>query len=321
MAKPYVIGIDMGGTNTVFGIVDARGTVIASSSIKTAKHSDVNDYVDELYNEITKLMADNDAIGKINGIGVGAPNGNYYTGMIEEAPNLPWPSPIPFADLMTQKFGIPRIITNDANAAAIGEMTYGAARGMKDFIMITLGTGVGSGIVVNGQMVYGHDGFAGELGHVIMKRKNGRTCGCGRTGCLEAYCSATGVARTAREFLELRSDESKLRELQIEDITSKDVYDCAIAGDKLAKEIFDYTGNIPGEALADFTAFSSPEAFIIFGGLAKSGDLLMNPVKEAFEKNVLGIYRGKVKILLSEMKEADAAVLGASALGWEIKED
>ena len=237
MAKPYVIGIDMGGTNTVFGIVDARGTVIASSSIKTAKHSDVNDYVDELYNEITKLMADNDAIGKINGIGVGAPNGNYYTGMIEEAPNLPWPSPIPFADLMTQKFGIPCIITNDANAAAIGEMTYGAARGMKDFIMITLGTGVGSGIVVNGQMVYGHDGFAGELGHVIMKRKNGRTCGCGRTGCLEAYCSATGVARTAREFLELRSDESKLRELQIEDITSKDVYDCAIAGDKLAKEI------------------------------------------------------------------------------------
>lgn len=321
MAKPYVIGIDMGGTNTVFGIVDARGTVIASSSIKTAKHSDVNDYVDELYNEITKLMTDNDAIGKINGIGVGAPNGNYYTGMIEEAPNLPWPSPIPFADLMTQKFGIPCIITNDANAAAIGEMTYGAARGMKDFIMITLGTGVGSGIVVNGQMVYGHDGFAGELGHVIMKRKNGRTCGCGRTGCLEAYCSATGVARTAREFLELRSDESKLRELQIEDITSKDVYDCAIAGDKLAKEIFDYTGNILGEALADFTAFSSPEAFIIFGGLAKSGDLLMNPVKEAFEKNVLGIYRGKVKILLSEMKEADAAVLGASALGWEIKED
>ena len=321
MAKPYVIGIDMGGTNTVFGIVDARGTVIASSSIKTAKHSDVNDYVDELYNEITKLMADNDTIGKINGIGVGAPNGNYYTGMIEEAPNLPWPSPIPFADLMTQKFGIPCIITNDANAAAIGEMTYGAARGMKDFIMITLGTGVGSGIVVNGQMVYGHDGFAGELGHVIMKRKNGRTCGCGRTGCLEAYCSATGVARTAREFLELRSDESKLRELQIEDITSKDVYDCAIAGDKLAKEIFDYTGNILGEALADFTAFSSPEAFIIFGGLAKSGDLLMNPVKEAFEKNVLGIYRGKVKILLSEMKEADAALLGASALGWEIKED
>lgn len=321
MTKPYVIGIDMGGTNTVFGIVDARGTVIASSSIKTAKHSDVNDYVDELYAEITKLMEDNDAVDKINGIGVGAPNGNYYTGLIENAPNLPWPSPIPFADMMSKKFGIPCIITNDANAAAIGEMTYGAARGMKDFIMITLGTGVGSGIVVNGQMVYGHDGFAGELGHVIMKRKNGRMCGCGRTGCLEAYCSATGVARTAREFLEIRSDESKLRELPIDDITSKDVYDCAVAGDKLAKEIFEYTGTILGEALADFTAFSSPEAFVIFGGLSKSGDLLMKPVKEAFDKNILPIYRGKIKILLSEMKEADAAVLGASALGWEIKDE
>lgn len=321
MTKPYVIGIDMGGTNTVFGIVDARGTVIASGSIKTAKHSDVNDYVDELYAEITKLMEDNDAVDKINGIGVGAPNGNYYTGLIENAPNLPWPSPIPFADMMSKKFGIPCIITNDANAAAIGEMTYGAARGMKDFIMITLGTGVGSGIVVNGQMVYGHDGFAGELGHVIMKRKNGRMCGCGRTGCLEAYCSATGVARTAREFLEIRSDESKLRELPIDDITSKDVYDCAVAGDKLAKEIFEYTGTILGEALADFTAFSSPEAFVIFGGLSKSGDLLMKPVKEAFDKNILPIYRGKIKILLSEMKEADAAVLGASALGWEIKDE
>lgn len=321
MTKPYVIGIDMGGTNTVFGIVDARGTVIASSSIKTAKHSDVNDYVDELYAEITKLMEDNDAVDKINGIGVGAPNGNYYTGLIENAPNLPWPSPIPFADMMSKKFGIPCIITNDANAAAIGEMTYGAARGMKDFIMITLGTGVGSGIVVNGQMVYGHDGFAGELGHVIMKRKNGRMCGCGRTGCLEAYCSANGVARTAREFLEIRSDESKLRELPIDDITSKDVYDCAVAGDKLAKEIFEYTGTILGEALADFTAFSSPEAFVIFGGLSKSGDLLMKPVKEAFDKNILPIYRGKIKILLSEMKEADAAVLGASALGWEIKDE
>ena len=321
MAKPYVIGIDMGGTNTVFGIVDARGTVLAGGSIKTAKHSDVNDYVDELYEEITKLVKDNDAEGKINGIGVGAPNGNYYTGLIENAPNLPWPSPIPFADMMTKKFGIPCIITNDANAAAIGEMTYGAARGMKNFIMITLGTGVGSGIVVNGQMVYGHDGFAGELGHVIVKRRNGRTCGCGRTGCLEAYCSATGVARTAREFLEIRKDESLLRNLPIDEITSKDVYDAAVAGDALAKEIFNYTGTILGEALADFTAFSSPEAFIIFGGLAKSGDLLLNPVKETFDKNVLGIFRGKAKILLSEMKEADAAVLGASALGWEIKEE
>lgn len=320
MAKPYVIGIDMGGTNTAFGIVDARGNVIASDSIKTVKHADIKDYIDELHTEITRVIAANDAAGKIQGIGIGAPNANYYTGIIEDAPNLPWKSPIPLADMISEKFGIPCIITNDANAAAIGEMTYGAARGMKDFIMITLGTGVGSGIVINGQMVYGHDGFAGELGHVIVKRTNGRVCGCGRTGCLEAYCSATGVARTAREFLEIRDDESKLRNYDIESITSKDVYDCAIAGDKLAKEIFDYTGTILGEALADFTAFSSPEAFVLFGGLTKSGDLIMNPIKEAYEKNVLGIYKGKTKIMLSEMKESDAAILGASALGWEVKD-
>ncbi|MBR6249375.1 MAG: ROK family protein [Muribaculaceae bacterium] len=320
MAKPYVIGIDMGGTNTAFGIVDARGNVIASDSIKTAKHSNIDDYIDELYNEITRIM---DAVGaedKINGIGIGAPNANYYTGVIEDGVNLPWPTPIPLADIVTKKFGIPCIITNDANAAAIGEMTYGAARGMKDFIMITLGTGVGSGIVINGQMVYGHDGFAGELGHVTVKRNNGRTCGCGRTGCLEAYCSATGVARTAREFLDIRKDKSKLRELDPDSITSKDVYDAAMAGDKLAKEIFDYTGTILGEALADFTAFSSPEAFVIFGGLAKSGDLIMKPIQEAYDKNVMSIFRGKAKIIFSQMKEADAAILGASALGWEVKE-
>ena len=320
MAKPYVIGIDMGGTNTAFGIVDARGNVIASDSIKTAKHSNIDDYIDELYTEINRIIVAADAEDKINGIGIGAPNANYYTGIIEDGVNLPWPTPIPLADLISKKFGIPCIITNDANAAAIGEMTYGAARGMKDFIMITLGTGVGSGIVINGQMVYGHDGFAGELGHVIMKRNNGRMCGCGRTGCLEAYCSATGVARTAREFLEIRSDESKLRELDIDSITSKDVFGAAMAGDKLAKEIFDYTGTILGEALADFTTFSSPEAFIIFGGLAKSGDLIMKPVREAFDKNVLPIFKGKAKILFSEMKEADAAILGASALGWEVKD-
>ncbi len=320
MAKPYVIGIDMGGTNTAFGIVDARGNVIASDSIKTGKHSDINDYIDELYTEITRIIVANDAVDKINGIGIGAPNANYYTGIIEDGVNLPWPTPIPLADLITKKFGIPCIITNDANAAAIGEMTYGVARGMKDFIMITLGTGVGSGIVINGQMVYGHDGFAGELGHVVMKRNNGRMCGCGRTGCLEAYCSATGVARTAREFLDIRTDESKLRDLDADKITSKDVYDCAIAGDKLAKEIFEYTGTILGEALADFTTFSSPEAFVLFGGLTKSGELIMKPVREAFEKNVMKVFKGKVKILISELKESDAAVLGASALGWEVKE-
>ena len=317
--KPYVLGIDIGGTNTVFGIVDARGTVIASSSIKTAKHSQIEDYIDELYNEVMHLLEAHDAVDKVHGIGVGAPNANYYTGIIENAPNLIWRGVIPLAKLLQDKFDLPVAITNDANAAAIGEMTYGAARGLKDFIMITLGTGVGSGIVVNGQLVYGHDGFAGELGHMIVKRNNGRLCGCGRTGCLEAYCSATGVARTAREFLEIRTEPSLLRNMPIDQITSKDVYDAAVKGDKLAKEVFEYTGTILGEALADMMVFSSPEAFILFGGLAKSGDLLLKPLKAALEKNLLMIFKGKPKVLLSELKEADAAVLGASALGWEAK--
>ncbi len=221
--------------------------------------------------------------------------------------------------MVSERFGIPVAITNDANAAAIGEMTYGAARGIKDFIMITLGTGVGSGIVINGQLVYGHDGFAGELGHMIVKRNNGRLCGCGRTGCLEAYCSATGVARTAREFLEVRNEPSLLRNIPVEDITSKDVYDAAIAGDKIAKDIFEFTGKILGESMADMTVFSSPSAFILFGGLAKSGELLLKPLREALDRNMLSLYKGKVKVLLSELKEADAAVLGASALGWEAK--
>lgn len=317
MSKPYVLGIDIGGTNTVFGIVDARGVVIASSSIKTLKHAAFSDYIDELYTEVTRLLKVNDAENKILGIGIGAPNANYYTGRIEACVNLPWEMPVPLAQTVSEKFGIPVAITNDANAAAIGEMTYGAARGLRDFIMITLGTGVGSGIVINGQLVYGHDGFAGELGHVTMRRNNGRLCGCGRTGCLEAYCSATGVARTAREFLSIRKDDSLLRNIDVEAITSKDVYDAAIQGDAIANEIFEYTGNILGEAFADFTAFSSPEAFILFGGLARSGELLLRPLRESMEKNMMKMFKGKARILLSELKEADAAVLGASALGWE----
>lgn len=319
MSKPYVVGIDIGGTNTVFGIVDARGTIIASGSIKTNKFNEVEDYVNELHTELFCLLEQNNATDKIMGIGVGAPNGNYFNGTIEFAPNLPWRGVIPLAQMLTDRFGIPVSLTNDANAAAIGEMTYGAARGLKDFIMITLGTGVGSGIVVNGQLVYGHDGFAGELGHVIVRPNNGRLCGCGRTGCLEAYTSATGVARTAREFLEVRNDPSSLRQIPIQDITSKDVYDAAITGDKLALEIFDYTGKILGEAFANFIAFSSPKAIILFGGLAKAGDLILKPIKEAMDRNTLNIYKGKVKIMFSELKESDAAVLGASALGWEAK--
>ncbi|MCM1369869.1 MAG: ROK family protein [Candidatus Amulumruptor caecigallinarius] len=320
MSKPYVVGIDIGGTNTVFGIVDARGHVVACDSVKTKKHVDFDSYIEELHDGISRLLKANDAEDLIQGIGIGAPNANYYTGEIQNPPNLPWGPVIPLAEKVSKIFnGIPVAITNDANAAALGEMTYGAARGMKDFIMITLGTGVGSGIVINGQLVYGSDGFAGELGHLIMKRNNGRICGCGRTGCLEAYCSATGVARTAREFLEVRSEPSLLRNLQVEDITSKDVYDAAMAGDKLAKDIFNYTGEILGEAMADMVAFSSPQAIVLFGGLTKSGDLLLKPIRDAFERSVMPIFRGHTKIILSELKESDAAVLGASALGWEAK--
>ena len=320
MEKPYVAGIDIVGTNTVFGIVDARGTIVATSSIKTGAYADVNDYVDEVCKHLLPLIIANGGVEKIKGIGIGAPNGNYYSGTIEFAPNLPWKGVIPLANMFEERLGIPTALTNDANAAAIGEMTYGAARGMKDFIMITLGTGVGSGIVVNGQMVYGHDGFAGELGHTIIRRENGRVCGCGRRGCLETYCSATGVARTAREFLTARTEPSLLRSIPAENITSKDVYDAAVKGDKLAQDIFEFTGTLLGEALADFIAFSSPEAIVLFGGLAKSGDYIIKPVQKAIDENVLNIYKGKTKLLISELKDADAAVLGASALGWELKD-
>ncbi len=321
MDKPYAIGIDVGGTNTVVGIVDKRGQILRSGSLKTAKHANVEDYLDELTRVIEDVIKDLATKDEIKGIGAGTPNGNYFSGSIEFAPNLRWKGVIPFAQMLEDRVGIPVALTNDANAAAIGEMTYGAARGMKDFIVITLGTGVGSGIVVNGQMVYGHDGFAGELGHVIVRRgAAGRVCGCGRTGCLEAYTSATGVARTAREYLELRPDtKTQLREIPIDDITSKDVFDAAMAGDEMAKEIFRFTGEMLGEAFADFVAFSSPEAIILFGGLAKAGDLIMNPIRESMERNLLTIFKNKVKLIFSELKESDAAVLGASALGWEVR--
>lgn len=318
MEKPYVIGMDMGGTNTVFGIVDARGNVISKSAIKTATNEDINLYIDDIYAELIKMIESVGGIEKIKGFGVGAPNGNYYTGNIEHAPNLPWKGIIPFAKMISEKFGVPAALTNDANAAAVGEMTYGAARGMKNFIMITLGTGVGSGIVIDGKVVYGHDGFAGELGHVNVMRNNGRLCGCGKTGCLEAYASATGVARSAREILETSKKESLLRNIPAESITSKDVYDAAKEGDEVSIEIFNFTGKMLGESFADFIAFSAPEAIILFGGLTKAGDMILNPIIENMDKNLFPIWKGKVKVLFSELKEADAAVLGASALAWEI---
>lgn len=319
MEKPYAIGIDIGGTNTVFGVVDKRGHIINQGSLKTAAYREINDYVNNLSEGLQNIINQVGGNDNIKGIGVGAPNANYFTGCIEFAPNLPWKGVIPLSQMLADKLNIPVALTNDANAAAIGEMTYGAARGMKDFIVITLGTGVGSGIVVNGQLVYGNDGFAGELGHVTIRR-GGRLCNCGRKGCLETYSSATGVARSAREILETRKDPSILRELKLEDITSKDVFDAAVQGDKIAKEIYNFTGQLLGEAFADFVAFSSPEAIILFGGLTKSGKLIFDPIRKYMEENMFSIYRNRVKLLISELKESDAAVLGASALGWEIKD-
>jgi len=320
MEKPYVIGIDIGGTNTMFGIVDARGTILDSGSIKTGDYPEIDGYVTALAEGLQGIIQQVGGKEMIKGIGVGAPMGNFFSGCIERAANLPWKGIIPFTQLISDKTGgIPAAITNDVNAAAMGEMAYGAARGLKDFIMIALGTGVGSGIVIGGNLVYGHDGFAGELGHVIMRRENGRMCGCGRAGCLEAYTSATGVARTAKELLETRTEDSLLRNLDPEKITSKDVYEAAIQGDKLSIEIFEMTGEILGEAFADFIAFSSPEAIILFGGLTKAGDLILNPIQRSMDKNVLYAYKGKIKLVFSQLKESDAAILGASALGWEAK--
>ena len=319
--KPYVIGLDLGGTNSVFGIVDSRGEIKATTAIKTQGYDKVEDYVDACVEALHVIIDQVGGIEKIKAMGIGAPNGNFYNGTIEFAPNLAWAhhGVVPLAKLFSERLNdIPVGLTNDANAAAIGEMIYGVARGMKNFIVITLGTGVGSGIVVNGQLLYGCDGFAGELGHVTMVREGGRTCGCGRTGCLEAYCSATGVARTARELLATTQEPSLLRELDPEKITSLDVSIAAGKGDRLAKEIYEFTGHMLGEACADFAAFSSPEAFIFFGGMTKAGDLIMDPIKRSYEEHVLKIFKGKAKFLVSGLDGASAAVLGASAIGWEL---
>ena len=316
--KPYVIGVDLGGTNTVFGVVNARGEVVAENSIKTQQYKTADAFVEAGVACLKPLLAQIGGADQVQGMGIGAPNGNYYSGSIEFAPNLPWKGKIPLAQMFHERLGIPVRLTNDANAAAIGEMQYGVAKGMQNFIMITLGTGVGSGIVINGQLVYGCDGFAGELGHVIVDR-NGRQCGCGRKGCLETYCSATGVARTAREIIEKTDKPTLLRDIPLDKIESKDVAIAAGKGDEVAKEIFEETGRILGEACANFAAFSSPEAFVFFGGLTKAGDLIMDPIKRAYDATVLRIFKDKAKFLVSELDGAGAAVLGASALGWEVK--
>lgn len=316
--KPYVIGLDMGGTNSVFGIVDQRGNIKSQTVISTKAYPDFKDYVKAAYEALQPALDQVGGIQNIRAMGIGAPDANYYTGNIENAANLAWKGIVPCAQLFEEVFGIPVRVTNDANAAAMGEMTYGVARGMKNFIMITLGTGVGSGIVVDGRVVYGSDGFAGELGHFVIDHSdNARSCGCGRKGCLEAYTSATGVARTAREFLEHSSEASLLRDLVADEITSYDVFKAAEKGDKLALDIFNYTGRILGTACADFATFCSPEAFVFFGGLTKAGEYLMQPLRKAYEENILFLIQNEAKLLISALNGSEAAVLGASALGWE----
>jgi glucokinase len=315
--QPLAIGIDIGGTGTKFGIVDKDGNVLFSGEMSTKKHKEIEGFIDELHGLLGELIEKAGGIGKIRGIGVGAPNGNFYTGNIEYAPNLPWSGIIPIAKMMSDKFQLTVTLTNDANAAAIGEMMYGAAKGMRDFIMITLGTGVGSGIVANGQVMYGHDGFAGELGHTIVIPDGRMHQGTGKRGSLESYASATGVRLTALEMLENSTEDSLLRTADKETLDSKVVYDAAIKGDKLAMEIFEFTGKILGLALANAVMFSSPEAIILFGGLTKSGDLILKPTRKHMEENLIQVFQNKVKILVSHLKESDAAILGASALAWE----
>jgi glucokinase len=322
MRKPYAIGIDVGGTTTKFGIVNRHGEILEQDRIPSNVHEVVEDFIDDLCEKLKPMVKRAGGIKQFAGIGMGAPNGNFYTGTIEYAPNLKWKGIIPIADLMHKKFGLTTILTNDANAAAVGEMMYGVTKEMKHFITITLGTGVGSGIVIDGKIVVGYDGFAGELGHTIIRYGGRLHKGTGLRGCLEAYASATGVRETAIEMLTEHPEvESLLRNYTINELTSETVYDCAMQGDTIANRIFEFTGQILGESLANFIMFSSPEAIVLFGGLTKAGPLLLNPTRKHMEANLLPIFQNKVKLLFSELKEADAAILGASALVWDILPD
>ena len=316
LSKQVALGVDIGGTNTKFGLVNHRGEILDKGSIRTDEFEKVEDFINALYNKVKPLIDEYCTERQFDGIGVGAPNANYYRGTIEQAPNLRWKGIVPFAELMTKKFGVPCKMTNDANAAALGEMMFGAARGMKDFIMITLGTGVGSGIISNGQLIYGHDGFAGELGHTIVKPGGRKHWSTGSEGSLEAYASATGISITAKK-MRAEFPDSMLNDYPEEKIDSRVVHDCALKGDPTAIEVFRYTGQKLGEALANFVMFSSPEAILLFGGVIKAGDFILKPTKLHMERNLLPIFRNKVKLVFSELDEADAAILGASALVWE----
>ena len=316
LSKQVALGIDIGGTNTKYGLVNHRGEILEKGNLKTDDYPVVENFIEALHSKVSPLIKKYCGTSKFDGIGVGAPNANYYTGTIEQAPNLHWKGIVPFAELMTKKFGVPCKMTNDANAAALGEMMFGAARGMKDFIMITLGTGVGSGIISNGQLIYGHDGFAGELGHTIVKPGGRKHWSTGSEGSLEAYSSATGITITAKK-MRAEFPNSMLNDFLEEEINSKIVFECAKKGDPTAIEVFRYTGQKLGEALANFVMFSSPEAILLFGGVIKAGDFILKPTKLHMERNLLPIFRNKVRLVFSELDEADAAILGASALVWE----
>jgi len=312
--KEVALGIDIGGTNTVFGCIDSDGECLATGSIPTQKHADIKDYLNDLFGTVESTMNESADKLQIIGIGIGAPNASYYSGAIENAANLRWKGSIPLVSLVKERMDVPVIITNDANAAAMGEKIFGAAKGMDNFMVITLGTGLGSGIVVNGDLLYGHDGFAGEVGHMIV-RKSGRECGCGRKGCLETYVSATGVKRTVYKLLARHMGESELRDVPFSQLTAKMVAEAAGRGDVVAKETFTYTARMLGEVLANVVAVTSPEAIFLFGGLTKAGDILFKPVAETLEEQLLEIYKGKIKVLPSGIKD-NAAVLGAAALVW-----
>jgi glucokinase len=319
MKKEYAVGIDIGGTTTKFGIVNRNGEILEQDRVPSNAREVVEDFIDDLHKKLQPMIDKAGGNDKFTGIGMGAPNGNFYTGTIEYAPNLKWKGIIPIAELMEKKFNLPTKLTNDANAAAVGEMMYGCTKDIKHFITITLGTGVGSGIVIDGKIVLGHDGFAGELGHTIIRHGGRLHKSTGMHGSLEAYASATGVRETAIEFLTAHpEEESLLRNYTINELTSETVYECAMQGDTIANRIFEFTGQILGESLANFIMFSSPEAIVLFGGLTKAGNLLLNPTRKHMEANLLPIFQNKVKLIFSELKEADAAILGASALVWDL---
>jgi glucokinase len=310
--KEVVAGIDIGGTNIIFGLVDKSGSVVAESRLKTADYPDVRDYASAQDEAIKKMLADNPGL-ELTGLGVGAPNANYHKGTIELAPNLAWKGIVPLADYLREKAGVPVYITNDANAAAMGEMIFGAAKGMKDFIILTLGTGLGSGIVVNGEVVYGHTGFAGELGHMTIVR-GGRECGCGRRGCYETYASASGLVRTVLNLMSEMKNDSHLRNLTPNELTSKRIVEEAEKGDPISLEAINYTAEMLAIGITNAVTFSSPEAVFLFGGLVKAGELLLAPIRNYVDKNIMPIFRGRVKILPSGVSESNAAVLGSAAL-------